>query len=103
MYRLRMPNGRLVETSEVLMICAENGEYHTGTREDTDAMAIRAEGSGGRCYLIRCASHTNRVLLTDINRQLWQNGCAKFSHHNFYAAPLPSEVYDKLAGEVGDL
>lgn len=86
MYRMRMPNGRLVETGEVLMICTENGEYHTCTRDKADSMVIRTEGNG--CYLIQCSSHTNRVLLTDINRQLWQNGCAKFSHHNFYVTRL---------------
>ena len=103
MYRLRMPNGRLVETDEILMICTENGQYRTCTKGEADAMAIRTEGKENRCYLIQCNSHTNRVILTDVKRQLWENVCAKFSHHNFYVSQLSSEIYDTLVNETGDM
>lgn len=103
MYRLRMPNGRLVQTSTILMVNTENGEYHTCSKEDADAVAFCTEGNENRCYLIQCTSHTNRVLLTDINRQLWQNGCVKLSHHNFYVTPLSPDTYHTLADQTGDV
>lgn len=103
MYRLRMPNGRLVETSTILMINTENGEYRTCTKEEADAIAVCVEGGGNRCYLIQCTSHTNRVLLTDINRQLWQNGYAKLSHHNFCVTSFSPEAYHTLADQTGDV
>ena len=100
MFRIRMPNGRLMLTDEILMVNADNGIFHTANKEDANAVALKTNTG---CYLIQCKSQNRYGLIATYNQQLCMNGHTKFSHHDFEAMPLSEEVYKTLADQTDDI